>query len=220
MGEQKEYPTKNSIGDIVDSTVKASLSLIPILSGPASELFQKIITPPLEKRRITWLKNLSERISELENKGLKIEDLKNNQMFISVVMISTQSVIKNHQKEKIEALKNAVINTALKQNYEETKVFMFLSFIDSLSAMHLKILKLFQSPYSTRTSGSLKNIIEDNVKELVGKKELSKQLWKDLLSRGLVNTEGILTTMSENGLLEKRTTEFGDEFLRFIQYND
>ena len=38
---------KASVGDVTHTIVKASLSVIPIIGGPAIEIFSAIITPPL-----------------------------------------------------------------------------------------------------------------------------------------------------------------------------
>jgi hypothetical protein len=42
---------KASMGDIAHTSTKAGLSAIPLVGGPAAEIFAAIITPPLTKRR-------------------------------------------------------------------------------------------------------------------------------------------------------------------------
>jgi hypothetical protein len=32
---------------------------IPVVGGPAAELFQQVVQPPLEKRRIAWMANVA-----------------------------------------------------------------------------------------------------------------------------------------------------------------
>ena len=96
---------------------------------------------------------------------------------------------------------------------------MFFEWIDSLSVLHLQTLKLFQNP--TPPPGmsmgfGLSSVLEHNMPHLKGHNHIYNQIWKDLYSRGLVNTEGMNTTMSGQGLAAKRTTEIGDAFLRFI----
>ena len=49
-GKKIEVP-KQSKGDVAHSLTKAGLSVIPVVGGPAVELFQLLIQPPLEKRR-------------------------------------------------------------------------------------------------------------------------------------------------------------------------
>ena len=51
------------------------------------------------------LQNLEEKV-----KGLTIDTLQDNDAFITTVMRATQSAIRNHQKEKLEALRNATLH--------------------------------------------------------------------------------------------------------------
>ena len=96
---------------------------------------------------------------------------------------------------------------------------VFLNLIDSFTEMHLRILKLFQAPKPPEniTMGGLGLVLETNIPELHGQRSLYDQIWRDLYSSGLVNTDGLHTTMSANGLAAKRTTAMGDTFLRFIE---
>jgi hypothetical protein len=64
--------------------------------------------------------------------------------------------------------------------------------------------------------GGLGPVLEHNIPELRNCKELYTQLWRDLYSRGLLNTDGLNVTISGNGLSAKRTTNLGDDFLKFI----
>jgi hypothetical protein len=64
--------------------------------------------------------------------------------------------------------------------------------------------------------GGLGNVLEHNIPEMAGRKNLYDQLWKDLYINGLVNTDGLHTMMTGQGLAQKRTTKLGDAFLRFI----
>src|SRR5437868_3543474 len=100
---------KKVFGDHVHLAVRTLLSAIPTLGGPALELFNALIGPPLVERRNRWLNDLADRIYALENENrLKLEDLATNEQFISTIMNATAAAVRNHQQEKIEALQNAV----------------------------------------------------------------------------------------------------------------
>ncbi len=64
--------------------------------------------------------------------------------------------------------------------------------------------------------GALSHLVEQALPELRGRREIYDQLWRDLYSRGLVNTEGLHVMMTGGGLVAKRTTEISDAFLNFI----
>lgn len=204
--------------DAVHAFAKAGISMIPIIGGPAVELFQSLIQPPLEKRRDHWMADVGEKLHELEANGFTLESLQNNEQFISAVMHASQIALRTHQKAKLEALRNAILNVAVGRAPDETFQNLFFNLIDSLTEEHLRILKVFQAPNSPPhiTMGGLNVVLEHNIPESRDHKDLYVQLWKDLFSRGLVNTEGMNVMMSGNGLAEKRTTSIGDAFLKFI----
>lgn len=51
MSDNIERDLKNSAGDYVHTTVKGLLSSVPLVGGAVTELFNLVISPPLEKRR-------------------------------------------------------------------------------------------------------------------------------------------------------------------------
>ena len=220
MSENNLTVPKASSGDALHATVRAGLSAIPVAGGVAVELFQAVIQPPIEKRRQKWMSDVGDKLLELEAKGLKLEDLQNNEQFISAVMHASQAVIRTHQDDKLNALRNAVINVAIGQAPDETLQHLLLNFVDSFTEQHLRILKLFQNPTlpPNVSMGGLSAVLEHNIPELRQYRELYIQLWKDLYSRGLVNTEGLNVTMTGSGLSAKRTTKLGDTLLGFIEY--
>ena len=101
-GKKIEVP-KQSKGDVAHSLTKAGLSVIPVVGGPAVELFQLLIQPPLEKRRTEWMADVGEKLRELEVKGLKLEDLQKNEEFVSAVMYASHVALRTHKAEKLNA---------------------------------------------------------------------------------------------------------------------
>jgi len=158
------------------------------------------------------------KLTELEEKGLDLEALQGNEQFISVVMQATTLAMRTHQQEKLEALRNAVINVAMGQGPDDARQHFFLECVGSLSELQLRILKFFQSPppISVAIGGALSQVLEQHMPELVGQRYLYDQLWKDLHAKGLTNTGDLHSMMSNNGLREKRTSDLGDMFLGFI----
>ncbi len=162
---------------------------------------------------------VGEKLQDLEAKGLKLDELGNNEEFVSAVMHASQIALRTHQAAKLDALRNAIINVAKGQAPDEALQNVFLNLVDSFTELHLRILKVFQTPTPppNMSMGGLSSVLEHNIPELRGNRELYNQLWKDLYSRGLVNADGLHVTMTENGLGQKRTTGIGDAFLKFIE---
>lgn len=216
-----EVPEREK-GDAAHAIAKAVLSALPIVGGAAAELFQSLIQPPLERRRDKWMEQVGEELAKLAEAGFSLEGLQENEEFVSVVATASQIALRTHQEEKIAALRNAIANVAKGQAPDETLQHIFLNLVDSFTELHIRILKLFQAPNppSSLGMGGLGNVLEHNMPELRGNRELYDQIWTDLYSRGLVNTQQMHITMSGPGLAQKRTTPMGDAFLTFIEEHD
>lgn len=235
---QKSKPSDNikpkpeaGIGDAAHTITRAGLSAIPVVGGPAKELFSAIIVPPLTKRRDEWIESISTALKALEEKvvGFSIESLSQNDMFITTVMHASQSASRNHQKEKLEALRNAVLNAALPSAPEEDYQLMFLYFVDTFTPWHLIILRLFDDPKVViQEKGltepglgyvSMVDLVEYAFSELKNKSDFNEQIIKQLESSGLIRVDPIREP--RGGLvwertIEPRTTDLGKRFLKFI----
>jgi hypothetical protein len=209
---------KSSRGDTAHALVKAGLSAIPVVGGPAVELFQLLVQPPIERRRQEWMHQIGEKLQELEAKGLKLEDLQENEPFITAVMQASSAAVRTHQTAKRAALRNAILHIAIGQGPEETLQHLLLSFIDEFSEMHLRVLAFARSPKPPNniSAGGLSHVLEDNIPALRGQRTLYDQLWKDLYLRGLVNTESLHVMMTGNGLAQSRTSPLGETLLNLV----
>lgn len=225
--EITEQP-KPSKGDIALTAARMAISSLPVLGGPATELFSALITPPLSKRRDEWVSSIAEGLKELEDQveNFDISKLSQNDQFITVTMQAGQIAIRNHRHEKIEALRAAILNTATKISVDDDIQIMFLNFIDTLTESHIHILKFFQSPlewlkrnnikYDNISTGSLAQILELAFEEMRGKGDMYDQMVKDLYSHGLIGIESLHTMMTAQGLFAPRTTQLGNQFIKYI----
>jgi len=211
-------PPNRSAGDVVHATAKAGLSAIPILGGTAAELFQLVIQPPLERRRTKWMAAVGEKLRKLEEQGVNLEELTKNEEFVSAVMQASSIALRTHQQEKLDALRNAVLNTAVGQAPDDALQHMFFHWVDSFSPLHLRILKVFQAPNPGpgHSMGSLRSVLEASIPELRNQRHIYDQIWSELHASGLVNTDSLHAMMTDMGLTERRTSQLGDAFLRFI----
>jgi hypothetical protein len=220
-------PPKTTAGDAGHAVVRSALGAIPFAGSTAIELFSSIIVPPLEQRRIEWMENIGEAIQTLiENDEKLTERLQNDPAFIDMLLAASQIAMKTSQEIKIESLKNAVLNSTKPSSIDATTQSMFISVLDSLTDWHIKILDLFHDPpkwaerndhtFPSYQMGGLANILESAFPELSGKRGFYDLINRDLFNTGLLNTDSFHGTMSGNGLMQKRTTEFGVSFLLFI----
>lgn len=229
MATAKKYlPPEETKADTAHAVARAVVGSIPVVGSAATELFNKLITPPLEKRRNKWMKEIGESLSKLEEAGvITLENLQENDVFIDVVMQASTMAIRNSHEEKHEALRNAVLNSALPDAPDEAKQQMFINWIDELTSWHLRMLKLLSDPkkwYRENNkeapqyhfSSSISQVLTNAYPELTDKQEFYLQVGKDLYSKGLLNTESFHGMMSATGAYEHRATNLGNEFLKFI----
>lgn len=202
-------PPKQKASDIAHTIVKGGLGAIPIVGAPAAEIFNLLVSPPIEKRKNEWMEKISQRLIDLEAKQSGfIESLKNNDTFINILLSASQSAIRNNHKEKLDALENVVINSALPDAPEEVYQQIYLSLIDDLSTMHVKVLK--------ETSGTITNTTEELFlsrvfSDFLAQKELYLHVWNDLLSKQLIHV-----MKNANKALNISRTKLGNGFINFI----
>jgi len=219
---------KTTALDVGHTAIKAALSAIPIAGGPAAELFAAIVTPPIVERRDRWIQSIGEELLQLKDTvaGFSAEGLSSNPQFITAVMHATASAARNHQQEKLDALRNAVLNVALSNEPDEDLQQIFFGYIDDLQPWHLRILSFYQNPeeWFRRNQANKPNLefgapihaLQTAFPELRSYSELVNQMVKDLHNRGLFGSDSLGGTMTEQGIFASRTTEIGNRFLRFI----
>jgi hypothetical protein len=225
--DQEHRPPEPDEFDTGYAVVRAALGGVPLLGSAAQELLQRIIAPPLARRQQEWAESIGAAVRQLEeHKGVTPEQLRDNPAFVDAVLAATQAAIRTSQEEKRVALLNATVNSALPGAPEIAEQQMFISLVDRFTEWHLRLLKLIQNPkgnekvrdgYRPAISGSLSQLIEVAFPELVGRRDLYDQVWADLAAAGMHRSGSLQTMMSTDGPLQKRTTEIGDRFLRFIE---
>lgn len=219
---------KNSTGDYAHAVAGGAVASIPGIGNLASEIFHTIISSPLEKRKEQWMIRIAEGLEELQNKAdnFNVETLCENDLFISILNRASQLAISNHQEEKLNALRNAIMNTALDIDIDENEQMMFLNLVDSTTPWHLRLIHYFENPeqrYKERNikpmdypMGSPVTPLLDFYAELKGKESFINLIVKDLYNNGLFNTENLNAMMTSNGMYASRLTEYGERFLQFI----
>jgi hypothetical protein len=172
--------------------------------------------------------NVTEVLNDLMEENLVTEaGLKENEAFISTVAQSCNMALRNHEAEKLEALRNAVKNSALPSCPSDDYRQLFLNFVDVCTVTHIKLLHLFENPqYWIKAQGrefpkgwmmgGLTQVIEYALPELAGQEKLYSQIWKDLYQRGLVNTDSLGATMTANSMVAGRTSPLGTQLINFL----
>ncbi len=222
-------PKHKDSDDAIKEVNRAIVSALPIVAGPLLVLFENTFPSAIEKRKQAWLERLADVVTELQERvnGLTQEKLASNEAFVSVFIQASQIAIRNHQNEKLQALKNAVLNSALPNPPEEDEQLIFIRLVDQLTPWHLRLLAVLDNPvqWMERNQvrnpewgvGGVSNVIQHCLPDLRGKRDTYDQLVRDLQTEGLLRQgDYVHLTMTGRGMIESRTTDRGKRFIHFI----
>lgn len=236
---RRKFPKQKTAKDAVHIVSQALVSAIPVVGGPAQTLIQ-LIQPPFQKRAEEFIQQLADDLSKLQEKvsGFKIESIAGNKEFQSTFVQAAQAAVKTTQQEKIKALQAACENAAIGHSPEENIRALFVRYIDELSALHLKILTIFNDPFSFLESMGVpypgvngpmiqikrKKILALAFPEYRKEKdmELLEVVFRDLVDRGLLSkfwvTKKIHGTIgyTPEELVKDARMKLGSRFLKFV----
>ena len=201
-------------------------------------IFSTLTNYCIAKRRDEIVLMIAGVVNELSVRmdELSFNKLPENEEFITEIMYVIQIAMRTKQKEKLEALKNALLNSALENTPDEDLRLILLNLIDTLTTLHLQLLKFFSEPKSPKFVEELKtdikqignehkgvyylifdlfDVLEYQYPELNGKRDIYVHVLKDLNSRELLiyNTE---FKIEPNGNIEPVILPMGEMLLSFI----
>jgi len=218
-----------SVGDRAYAVAKVAVAAIPLVGGSGVEIMSMVITPPLERRRNEWFEELAQRLCDLENRleDFHLANLPENEVFITTALQASTIAFRNHQAEKLEALRNAVVNSALPNPPDESLQQMFLNFVDDMTEWHIRILLFLNDPiawgeahgvaFSSMQMGGIEHRLLEAFPELKGTQDMHVQIVKELATNmGLIGDVSLQVTMTGAGTLTSRTTGLGKQFVHFI----
>jgi hypothetical protein len=208
---------------------KIVVSSIPVVGGPASELIGAIAAPIMNKRRDAWFETVGEMVEELGQRihALEPEQLMQNDVFVTAVAHATQIALRTHQSEKLEALRNAVLNSALPGAPEDDLQLIFLNLVDTSTPTHLRILRFLDDPMAwmelhgptppAGAAGTGMNLIAYAFPELNIYESVYRVIPGELNNRGLLDPcwDEMFTFRNSGSFGGTRTSPLGKAFLAF-----
>jgi len=187
---------------------------VPLLGPATVGVVSQFLMPAYQRRQEKWFKEWADDFDRLEERvaSFTVEDIVQDEAFISAMIQATRVAMSTHQEEKRRALRHALLNIALSPTFDEEKQIVFLTLIEVLTVTHLVLLRLFSNrrafPHEPRV-------------RLMEQASMTNPMILDLTNRGLLidprasvaktrDTEGSLL------VLEWLPTRLGKEFLAFI----
>lgn len=236
----ERYPNPSDT-DTLQGAARAVVAGIPLVGGSINEVLSVVLIPAVSQRRDEWLRELAVGLEQLEDKveGFRVEDLVDNETFVSATIRATRVAIGTHQREKRGHLKNALINIAVGRAPEEEWHDLLMQLVDDLTPLHVRLLHYFDAPREfvskergeelnrhIKTHGgppvsSAISEMERSLPELRGKRVLYESILQDLYARRLLSSplaelqDG--TVPDEHGAFQRRITNLGSRFLAFVR---
>ncbi len=219
MNSREPYPEPGPVARGA-STVSALVSLIPELGAPISQLVSMVLVPSLERRRAAWLNDIEARLGAAEQRveEFTVAALADDEKFVTAMLTGTQIALRNHDAEKLAALRNAVVNVALHREPDAELQSIFLTFVDILTPLHLQLLVIFRDkpePKGDPLEGTDRIPVPENyVRVLLP--HLPPNTY-DLLCLDLENRKLVVGSQDlVLGAIPGNLTELGRKFLAFI----
>lgn len=217
-------PPETSGAEGAQAMIRAGVGMFPIVGQLGAELVQELFNPIIKQRQREWQEQIAQGLRDLEDRGFTVEELLENDLFVDAVMQSATAAVQTSQVEKREALYNAMRNTVLPTAPKASWQRVFLSYVESFTDWHIRILRLFDDPSRELQRlgvpqwepNSLADVLLRAYPELRDERPFYDYVWKDLNTRALINTPSMQTMMTGRGCLQQRTTQLGQQFLAFI----
>lgn len=214
----------SNAGEHILNIFKAAASTAPFCGWVASLMSDYI--PSSKFRRLeNFSKVIAEDVKRLESR--LDENLVKTDEFAFVFEQCLLGVSQHYQKEKLEAFRGILINSAMPNsglsNYERE---YFLNLVNSLSVLHIRVLKFLAKPMEylseneiapERIQGGFSQFFRIVIPGIDIK--LIESAFGDLYQYGFLNTQkDIFHTMTSSQglqLLGDRTTELAKKFINF-----
>ncbi len=206
-------------------TTEMGLSFVPVVGSALQVAFSELAGRRLADRRTRWLNDLATKVHRLEQQVGDFAKLTSEDAFMDALTTASQIADRTSRAEKLEVLRNAVVNSVLPQAPDVDAQQLFFDLIDRFTPTHMRMLKLLTDPpaWFDRNgiarpnifSGPKTAIIEAGMPELAGRSDLTSRFAGALQNAELIN-QSVTGLMTEAGLWAPSTTRLGREFLLFI----
>jgi hypothetical protein len=222
---EKNLENSQKLDNII--TLFKSLLNLTIIGSPFSTLISDFIPSRRFLRLETFAEDLSAEFKTFEEK-VDTEYITTDE-FAFLFEQCFKAASENYQKEKIDAFKAIIINATIDKSLNSLQKEFYLNLTKQLTVFHIQVLTFLHDTRDflekrnipdIQIQGSYKDFIPiifpdvdyDTFKIVLD--DLNKYGLSELKSSGL----GVITSSSGMRLLgDRRTTQFGDKYLRFIK---
>lgn len=224
MTKLEDRITSSNTIEVVVNIFKAILASAPFSGGIASLMTDYI--PSSRFRRLEdfatkTAEDLRDHAEEVDQEYLRTDN------FAFMFEKCFRGAAENPQREKLDAFRGILVNSAIRKDLSEEEKEYFLNMANTLTALHIRILKFMAEPTSyLEAAGIPQNQIQGGFSQFFPiaipgvQLDVIRSAFGDLHRFGLSNTDqSIFSTMTSGQglqLLGRRVSRFGETFIRFI----
>jgi hypothetical protein len=132
-------PPSHSKGrQLAQTSAEMIVNMVPVVGGTIAVALTVALNHRLNERRERWFTELAEAVDELQDRFevFDPESLAENDAFVDAVVTATRIVDRTSQREKIEVLRNAVLNSALPAAPDQDIQQLYFTLIEDLTPTH------------------------------------------------------------------------------------
>ncbi|OWK22207.1 hypothetical protein AJ88_15885 [Mesorhizobium amorphae CCBAU 01583] len=181
----------------------AAVTLIPGASYAIGQIVERFVAAPLQKRRDQWFTKVGEGLRDLQDRLQDFDPSKldENDDFVSAVAEATPAAVRTAKEEKIEALRNGVLNIAAGLQIDDILRGAFFGCIERFSPAHVRVLGLLADPSSSpemkakasqMMAGAQMSVLEAALPSSVISAGALSRVLSDLHREGLADTSGLM----------------------------
>jgi hypothetical protein len=225
---QTKPPGKSKGRELAERVAEAGAGSVPMVGAAFAVALVTALNWKLNQKRDDWLEGLAEAVEKLGERvdGFDIDTLVANPLFIDATVSAVRTVEHTHQEGKLEALRNAVLNSALPDAPDADMQSILLGLVDRLTPSHLRFLTMWNDPRAWFEShqltppqagmaGSRTQTVDAGLPEMRGRQDFYRQIAFELESAGLM-TASVFGMVSPTALMDRLTSELGTRLVKFI----
>jgi hypothetical protein len=195
--------------------IEKGIEQVPVAGPITNFIVSRFWVPSANCRLEEWLKEFADDFDR-HCDGCRVENIVQDEAFISASIQVARIVVGTHQREKLDYLRNALLNIAVGKGVGEVKQQIFLNAIEVFTPAHVKTLNLIwrslnpgwdqhSVPLPLRTYS---RAIELLVPEIKGQPAIVSAVLADLRNRGFTTLSSADIQFPQGGLVTNLTAEF------------
>lgn len=221
-------PEKSTSREIVERAVEGAVGMVPVAGNPLAVAFAVAMGWAHNRRMTAWLNDLADAVTDLQERtGIPTaKELAQDDDFVDAVVTATRAAQATSRAEKLQALRNGVLNTLCPNAPTLDEQARFFRLVEQLAPSHLRLLAFLDNPGAIFDAagihrpdihaGGRSTLLEAALPEFEGRRDWYDLLDRELAVEGLTNHGGLHVMQTGASLWNPATTGLGRRLLAFI----